>query len=68
VLFRSIGLLNTYSDHLRLPESTRANLFNGISEVIQHNGGYVDKPYLAVLYSAKKVAQHAASADLAKAL
>jgi hypothetical protein len=62
-----IGLLNTYSDHLSLPEPIRTSLFSGISEVIQQNGGYIDKPYLAVLYVAQKVAQHAASADLAKA-
>jgi SAM-dependent methyltransferase len=55
-----IGLLNTYSDHLSLPEPTRTSLLNDISEVIKNNGGYVDKSYLTVLYVAQKVAQQVA--------
>ncbi len=49
-----LGLLNTYSDHLRLAEPDRARLFAGIAAVIDRHGGYIDKPYLAVLYLAKK--------------
>jgi SAM-dependent methyltransferase len=50
-----LGLLNTYSDHLRLPEGSRQNLFHGIAQVIDQHGGTIDKPYLAVLYLARKV-------------
>lgn len=49
-----LGLLNTYSDHLNLPEATRQNLFQGIAEVIDGHGGGIDRPYVAVLYLAKK--------------
>jgi ubiquinone/menaquinone biosynthesis C-methylase UbiE len=51
-----IGLLNTYSDHLRLSERTRRHFFEGVSEVIRRHGGSIAKPYLAVLYVAKRIA------------
>ncbi|MGB7539772.1 MAG: class I SAM-dependent methyltransferase, partial [Anaerolineales bacterium] len=51
-----IGLLNTYSDHIGLPERARRNLMEGISEVISQNGGYINKPYITVLYVGKKAA------------
>ena len=51
-----VGLLNTYSDHLRLPEENRTRLFEEISKVIYRYGGYVDKPYVAVVYIARKPA------------
>lgn len=50
-----LGLLNTYSDHICIPEKTRNELFKGIAEVFQHNGGLLKKPYLTVLYLGKKV-------------
>lgn len=49
-----LGLLNTYSDHLGLLEATRAGLFEGVAEVIRRHGGYIEKPYVAVLYIAPK--------------
>jgi hypothetical protein len=49
-----IGLLNTYSDHLRLPEERRSELFHDIAEIIDRNGGYIDRPYLAVVYLARR--------------
>lgn len=49
-----LGLLNTYSDHLRLPEQRRSALFEEIAEVIERNGGYIEKPYLAVVYVAQR--------------
>jgi SAM-dependent methyltransferase len=49
------GLLNTYSDHLRLPEQTRKRLFSSIGEVIEKHGGSVVRPYIAVLCVAEKV-------------
>jgi protein-L-isoaspartate O-methyltransferase len=52
-----LGLLNTYSDHLRLPEEKRESLYQGIAEVIRRHGGYLEKPYLAVLYVAEKAPQ-----------
>jgi hypothetical protein len=47
--------LNTYSDHLRLPEETRKHLLLSIGKVIEQHGGSVERPYLAVLYVAEKV-------------
>lgn len=48
-----IGLLGTYSDHLRLPEERRRRLFAGVTEVIMRHGGTIEKPYLSVLYVAQ---------------
>ncbi len=49
-----LGLLNTYSDHLRLSVHRRNMLFKDIGEVIDRNGGFIEKPYLAVLFIALK--------------
>jgi SAM-dependent methyltransferase len=49
-----LGLLNTYSDHLRLSESRRNELFEGIAELIERHGGYIERPYLAALYLAQR--------------
>lgn len=51
-----IGLLNTYSDHLRLTASTRQRLFERIAAVIDAQDGSIEKKYIAVLYVAKKLA------------
>jgi SAM-dependent methyltransferase len=51
-----LGLLNTYSDHLRLPEEKRKNLYEEVANVIQRHGGKIEKPYLAVLHIAQKAA------------
>jgi SAM-dependent methyltransferase len=51
-----LGLLSTYSDHLRLSDEKRERLFQGIAEVIHKHGGYLERPYLAVLYVAQKAA------------
>lgn len=51
-----LGLLNTYSDHLRLSEKEQAHLYNGVADVIERHGGTIEKPYLAVLYTAVKAA------------
>ena len=50
-----LGLLNTYSDHLRLPEETRKRLLLSIGQVIEKYGGSIERLYLAVLYVAEKV-------------
>lgn len=49
-----LGLLNTYSDHLRLPEPKRQRLFAAIAALIEKNGGEIERPYLAVLYLARR--------------
>jgi len=49
-----IGLLNTYSDHIRLPEQTRRRLFEGIAASINEQGGLIEREYIAVLYIARK--------------
>jgi SAM-dependent methyltransferase len=48
-----LGLLNTYSDHLRLSKQRRSVLFEKIAEVIEQHGGYFERPYLAVVYMAQ---------------
>jgi ubiquinone/menaquinone biosynthesis C-methylase UbiE len=50
-----LGLLNTYSDHLRLSDQRRSVLFEEIAEVIEQHGGHIEKPYLAVLFMARKL-------------
>ena len=50
-----IGLVNTYSDHLRLSEQTRQRLFEGIAGVIDAKGGSVKHEYVTVLYFAQKL-------------
>lgn len=50
-----LGLLNTYSDHLRLSEQKRGELLDVIAAVIDQNGGYIDRPYLAVVYMARRL-------------
>jgi ubiquinone/menaquinone biosynthesis C-methylase UbiE len=49
-----LGLLNTYSDHLRLSEQRRRGLLREIAAVIDQKGGYIERPYLAVVYLAKR--------------
>ncbi len=49
-----LGLLNTYSDHLRLTEKKRWELFAEIKEVLEQAGGRIEKPYEAVAYIARK--------------
>ncbi|MCJ7622491.1 MAG: class I SAM-dependent methyltransferase [Anaerolineaceae bacterium] len=48
-----IKLLNTYSDHIRLPDDIRNSLFDAIYDLIERYGGAVERPYLSVLYFAK---------------
>ena len=45
-----LGLLNTYSDHLRMSETRHAYLAEGVAEVLERHGGGIDNPYQAVLY------------------
>lgn len=49
-----LGLLNTYSDHLSLSKQKRGALFEDIAEVIEKNGGFIERPYLSVGYIAQK--------------
>jgi SAM-dependent methyltransferase len=49
-----IGLLNTYSDHLRLPASTRQRLFEEVAGVIDAHGGSIERAYIAALHFAQK--------------
>lgn len=49
-----LGLLNTYSDHLRLSEKRRKALFESIAALIDQHGGQIARPYLAVLYFARR--------------
>jgi len=50
-----VKLLNTYSDHQRLDEQTRMNLFSAIGDLIERQyGGKITRPYLTALWMAKK--------------
>jgi trans-aconitate methyltransferase len=50
-----LRLLNTYSDHRQLDESKKIRLFERIGELIEKQyAGVVPRPYLTVLYIAKK--------------
>jgi SAM-dependent methyltransferase len=49
-----LGLLNTYSDHLRLSPQRRGILFEQIAELIDRHGGAIEKPYLAVVFMAQR--------------
>lgn len=49
-----LGLLNTYSDHLRLSAEKRQKLFAEIKEVVEQVGDRIEKPYEAVAYIARK--------------
>ncbi len=50
-----IALLNTYSNHIGLPEATRKALHGAIARAIDAQGGSVVKSYISVLYSAQAV-------------
>jgi len=49
-----LGLLNTYSDHLLLAPEVRQHLFDGVAQVIARHGGFIEKPYIAVLFAPQK--------------
>jgi trans-aconitate methyltransferase len=50
-----VRLLNTYSDHLAMPADQRARLYQEITALIDRSyGGKVERPYLSLLYLAKK--------------
>lgn len=48
-----LGLLNTYSHHLRLAEEKRMRLFEQIKGLIERYGGVVERPYVATLFLAQ---------------
>lgn len=49
-----LRLINTYSNHLALPEYNRKALYQGIADLIERRyGGRVEKEYLAVLNLAR---------------
>lgn len=50
-----INLLNTYSDHISLSETTRHELYAAIRALIDEHGGSIVRPYLAVLFCAQVV-------------
>lgn len=51
---RYLRLLDTYSDHRLLPPDTRRALFDGVAAVVDSHGGVLVKPYVAVLYLARR--------------
>jgi SAM-dependent methyltransferase len=50
-----LGLLSTYSDHIRLARQVRQRLFKDIAASIDAQGGSVKRDYVAVLYVAQKL-------------
>lgn len=51
---RYLGLLNTHSDHIRLPKQKRQRLLAGIAEVLEDEGGKIERLYEAVVFLARK--------------
>ncbi len=49
-----LGYLNTHSDHLRLSEEKRHQLFTGIREVLEQEGGKIERHYETIAYIARK--------------
>ncbi len=52
-----IKLLNTYSDHRLLDLEKRKRLFVAIKTLIEEYGGKIARPYLTVLFIAKKLSE-----------
>jgi SAM-dependent methyltransferase len=50
-----LGLLNTYSDHLRLSMESRQRLCEAVATIIDDQGGSIERDYVAVLYVAQKL-------------
>jgi len=50
-----MGLLTTYSDHLRLSEKIRARLLKRIAAILDKHGGSIEKPYLATVFLGRKI-------------
>lgn len=49
-----LGLLNTYSDHLRLTDRRRRKLFQALGEVLEEAGGAITRHYEAVAFVGRK--------------
>jgi len=50
-----VKLLNTFSDHRSLEKKQQQRLYAGIEELIDNEyGGYVDRPYLSILFMSEK--------------
>lgn len=49
-----LGLLGTYSDHIALPDSIREELYIAIAQAIRANGGYIDRPMVATVFTGIK--------------
>lgn len=49
-----IKLLDTFSDHRMLDDTSRHNLFEAVTDLIERFDGTVSRPHLAVLYFARK--------------
>ena len=45
-------LLDTYSDHIVLPDAQRLALYGDIAAVIERHGGSIEIPYVALLFLA----------------
>jgi hypothetical protein len=51
---RHAKLVQIYSDHLALPAAALARLAGRIKALIGELGGTIDRPYVSVLYVAKR--------------
>lgn len=49
-----IALLNTFTDHITLPDENRTALYDGIREAILRHGGYHRVDYVFQLYMGRK--------------
>ncbi|BDI30778.1 methyltransferase type 11 [Capsulimonas corticalis] len=51
---RYLQLLETYSDHYTLPETNKRRLYDGLTDILERNGGGIQKAYVATLYTMRK--------------
>jgi hypothetical protein len=49
-----LALLDTYSDHAVLSDETKRSLYGEISSAIEHHGGRIDIPYVAMAFVATR--------------
>ena len=49
-----LDLIDTYSDHISLPDDRRVPLYAAIADAIERRGGQIEIPYLAMVFLARR--------------
>ena len=50
-----LELIDTYSDHVMLPDDRRVPLYAAIADAIERHGGQIEIPYLAMAFLAQRL-------------